>query len=216
MKVIGINGSPRKTWNTATLLGKALEGVASQGVETELVHLYDLDFKGCTNCFACKLRGGESYGRCALRDGLTPVLDAIAGADGLVLGSPIYFGNVTGEMRSFLERLLFPYLAYTDPPSSLFGRRLPTAFIYTMNVPEEYVEAIGYGQLFAANEQLLGRTFGGPTETLCSFETLQFADYSRVVFSYADPAKRLERRRAVFPMDSERAFDLGAGLAAPD
>ncbi len=51
MKVIAINGSPRKRWNTATLLEKALEGAASQGAETELIHLYDIDFKGCTSCF---------------------------------------------------------------------------------------------------------------------------------------------------------------------
>ena len=47
MKVIAINGSPRRNWNTATLLEKTLEGAASEGAETELIHLYDLDFKGC-------------------------------------------------------------------------------------------------------------------------------------------------------------------------
>lgn len=214
MTVIGINGSPRKTWNTATLLEKALEGAASRGAETGLVHLYDLDFTGCTSCFACKLRDGKSYGRCAVRDDLAPVLDRIAEADALVLGSPIYFGSVTGEMRSFLERLLFPYLAYTNPPSSIFGRELATAFIYTMNSPERYVDAIGYRQLFAANEQLLGHILGGPSESLCSFETLQFADYSKVVFDYSDPEERLERRRTVFPLDCEKAFALGARLAA--
>jgi multimeric flavodoxin WrbA len=57
LKVLAINGRPRKTWNTAMLLQKALEGAASHGGETELGHLYDLDFKGCTSCFACKLQG---------------------------------------------------------------------------------------------------------------------------------------------------------------
>ena len=52
MKVMAINGSPRKKWNTATLLDKALEGAASQGAETELIHLYDLNYKGCISCFA--------------------------------------------------------------------------------------------------------------------------------------------------------------------
>ena len=50
MTVIGINGSPRKKWNTAKLLAQALEGAASQGADTTLVHLYDLDYKGCTIC----------------------------------------------------------------------------------------------------------------------------------------------------------------------
>ena len=60
MKVIAVNGSPRKKWNTATLLERALEGAASKGAETELVHLYDLDFKGCVSCFACKMIDGPS------------------------------------------------------------------------------------------------------------------------------------------------------------
>jgi len=66
MIVIGINGSPRKNWNTAKLLAKALEGAASQGADTKLVCLYDLVFKGCTSCFACKLIDGPHNGRCAL------------------------------------------------------------------------------------------------------------------------------------------------------
>jgi multimeric flavodoxin WrbA len=140
MKVIAINGSPRKKWNTATLLEKALEGSASQGAETELIHLYDLDYKGCTSCFACKLKGGKSYGKCAMNDGLTPVLARLADADAFLLGSPIYFGTVTGEMRSLMERLLFQYLIYTRPPGSLFGRKIPTVFIYTMNVSEEIMK----------------------------------------------------------------------------
>ena len=137
MKIIAVNGSPRKTWNTATLLKKALKGAASQGAETELVHLYDLNFKGCISCFACKTMGGKSYGKCAVRDDLRPILGKIAAADGLILGSPIYFGIVTGEMRSFMERLLFPYFTYTAPPQSLAPKQMPTGFIYTMNITAE-------------------------------------------------------------------------------
>lgn len=61
MNLIAINGSPRKHWNTGMLLEKGLEGGASKGAATTLVHLYDLNFKGCTSCFACKLKNGESY-----------------------------------------------------------------------------------------------------------------------------------------------------------
>jgi multimeric flavodoxin WrbA len=60
MKIMAINGSPRKEWNTATLLQKALEGAASQGATTELIDLYDLNYKGCISCFACKEKGGRS------------------------------------------------------------------------------------------------------------------------------------------------------------
>ena len=211
MKVLAINGSPRKKWNTGILLEKALEGAASVGAETELVHLYDLSFKGCTSCFACKLKDGRSYGKCAMRDGLTPVLDKVHSADALVLGSPIYFGTVTGEMRSCMERLLFPYLTYTRPPASLFGRKIPTAFIYTMNVPESMMKE-HYHVHIEQNANVLSRMFG-QTESLCSFETLQFEDYDTVVFNYVNPEDRRERRRTVFPEDCRKAFAMGARMA---
>lgn len=212
MKLMAINGSPRKTWNTATLLKKALKGAASQGAETELVHLYDLNFKGCISCFACKTRGGKSYGRCAVKDDLRPILEKIAAADGLVLGSPIYFGIVTGEMRSFMERLLFPYFTYTDPPQSLCPKRMPTGFIYTMNVTEEQMRDWGYEALFGNNQRLLQMAFGA-SESLCCFDTYQFKDYSKVVADRFDPEKKARRRREVFPQDCDQAFAMGARFA---
>ncbi len=211
MKVLAINGSPRKTWNTATLLRNTLDGAGSQGAETELVHLYDLDYTGCTSCFACKLKGGKSYGKCAVQDGLTPVLEEIPDVDALILGSPIYFGTVTGMMRCFMERLLFPYLAYTSPPSSLFKEKIRTAFIYTMNVSEQLMKEYHYTVHTGLNENVLNRTFGH-AESLFSFETLQFEDYEKVVFSYFDPEERKVRRRTVFPQDCRRAFELGVRL----
>lgn len=212
MKVYAVNGSPRKNWNTAMLLEHALSGAASQGAETELIHLYDLAFKGCTSCFACKLKGGKSYGKCAMNDGLTPVLEKLATADAFILGSPIYFGTVTGEMRSFMERLLFQYLAYTRPPSSLFTRNVPTAFIYTMNVSEEIMKENQYPIHIGMNENYLTRIFG-QAETLCSYETLQFEDYDKVVFNYFDPEERRQLRMNVFPEDCRKASELGARLA---
>jgi multimeric flavodoxin WrbA len=211
MKVLAINGSPRKKWNTATLLQNALDGAASAGAETELVHLYDLTYSGCTSCFACKQKDGKSYGRCAVQDGLTPVLEKIPDADALILGSPIYFGTVTGMMRCFMERLMFPYLAYTNPPGSLYKKKIRTAFVYTMNVSEQQMKDYQYTVHTGLNEQVLGRTFGH-AESFFSFETLQFEDYSKVVFSYFDPEERKERHRTVFPQDCKRAFELGARL----
>ena len=94
--------------------------------------------------------------KCAVnKDDLKPVLNKIADADGLILGSPIYFGIVTGEMRSFMERLLFPDFTYTDPPQSLAPSRKPTGFIYTMNITEEMMKDWGYQQLFDNNQRLL-------------------------------------------------------------
>lgn len=211
MKVMAFNGSPRKKWNTATLLEKALEGAADQGAETDLIHLYDLRFKGCISCFECKTIGGKSYGRCAVKDGLTPILQRVEEADAIILGSPIYFGTVSGEMHSFMERLLFPFFTYTEPPQSLFPKRIPTGFIYTMNVTEEVMKEWGYSQHFDKNQKFLEVVFGS-SESLCSFDTYQFKDYTKVLATRFDAAHKAKRRQEVFPQDCQRAFEMGARL----
>ena len=86
-----------------------------KGATTELINLYDIQFKGCTSCFTCKLKG-NTVSKCAMKDNLAPVLQKIYECDVLVLGSPVYFSSVTGEMRSFMERLLFPYCSYEGKP----------------------------------------------------------------------------------------------------
>ena len=212
MKIIAVNGSPRKEWNTATLLKKALEGAASQGVETELVHLYDLNYKGCISCFACKEKGGKSYGRCVVRDDLKPMFKKIEATDALILGSPIYLGNITGQMQSFMERLVFPYLTYTDPPESLFPKKILTGFIYNMGLTEELMREFGYNQRFAGTERFLTRIFGSG-ETLLSFDTYQFKDYSKVVATRFNPEEKLKRRKEIFPKDCQKAFEMGARFA---
>ncbi|MCX5826497.1 MAG: flavodoxin family protein [Deltaproteobacteria bacterium] len=215
MTIIGINGSPRKKWNTATLLTKALEGAASQGADTELVHLYDLDFKGCRSCFACKIIDGPHNGRCAVKDDLSPILKKIEDeADAIILGSPIYFGSMTGEMRSFIERLLFAPLVYSQLPRSVFPRKIRTGIIYTMNATEEMSAERGYGAMFSSTEASFWRVFGGAAETFCSYDTYQFPDYSKVVMEYMDPVKKAARRKEVFPDDCRKAFEFGCRIAS--
>ncbi|KKH95081.1 flavodoxin [Methanosarcina sp. 1.H.T.1A.1] len=209
MKVIAINGSPRKKWNTATLLEKALEGAASEGVETEIVHLYDLNFKGCTSCFACKLKDGKSYGKCAMQDELTPVLERLKEADAVILGSPIYLGNSTGEMRSFMERYVFPYLVYSNDIPSLYPKNIPVGFIYTMGVKEEYMDMFGLRKTIELNEYIAKRIFGD-SESLYSTDTYQFEDHSKYVADSFDPEEKAKRRKEVFPKDCEKAFEMGA------
>jgi multimeric flavodoxin WrbA len=213
LKVMAINGSPRKKWNTATLLQKALDGAATEGATTELVHLYDLNFKGCVSCFACKTIGGASYGRCAHKDDLTPLLGKLPKMDVLLLGSPVYFGSVTGEMQSFLERLQFPFLPYADPPSSLFPGKLRTGFIYTMNVDENMARQFGLDARFALNEFFLKLLFE-KSESLCSYDTYQFADYGKIFAPRWDSEKKAQRRAEVFPEDCKRAFEMGKRLAS--
>jgi multimeric flavodoxin WrbA len=212
MKVIALNGSPRKKWNTATLLKHALDGAASMGAETELIHLYDYNYKGCISCFACKLIGGKSYGRCAVKDDLTPVLNKVHDADAIILGSSVYFGMPTGVTRSFTERLLFQYLIYDENYSFLFKRNIPTGLIYTMNVEQSLIEAIGYDRTFLSVEMTFKRCFGA-AETLMVTDTYQFADYSQYETSGMDEVRKAKRRIEVFPEDCRKAFDMGVRFA---
>ena len=214
MKVIALNGSPRKNWNTSTLLENALDGAASRGAETELVHLYDYSYQGCISCFACKLEGGRSYGRCAVRDELTPILDKVHEAGALILGSPIYFGMPTGVMRSFVERLLFQYLTYDAAYSSKLKRKIPTGWIYTMNVDQSRMKAMGYEQMLMLTEMAFKRCFG-TAETLLVTDTWQFDDYSKFETSGLDERRKARRRAEVFPEDCRKAYEMGVRFAEP-
>ncbi len=125
-----------------------------------------------------------------MRDGLTPVLKKIEEeADALIMGTPIYFWSMTGEMRSFLERLLFAPVVYSMPARSLFPRRIKTAMLYTMNAPEDMCRERGYGSMFKAAEMSLTMIFGSAESFYC-YDTCQFPDYSKVVMEFLIRQKR--------------------------
>jgi len=208
MKVIAVNGGPRKGWNTHTLLEKALEGAASKGAEIEMVNLYDIDFKGCIGCLGCKRKGGE-VGRCVIRDDLRPVLDRIHDCDALILGSPIYVGEVTGELRSFIERLTFQYISYDAMGENLRHRQINTGFFFTTNCPEDRYDLVGYTRLFSDYEKFMNRIFGGECKILCASETWQVDDYDKFHMAMFDVEDRRRRREKVFPEDCKKAFNVG-------
>lgn len=213
MKVIAINGSPRKNWNTNSLLQKALEGAESKGAETELIHLYDLNFKGCTSCFACKIKNGKYIGHCAMKDDLSSVPEKILECDVLLLGSPIYLGNVTGEMRSFLERLIFSNITYNTGKASVFNGKVSSGFIYTMNAPEVIIKELNYEAVFNYNQHYL-KTLNGTSEFLISTDTYQFNDYSKYEASKFDEKHKAQVKIEQYPIDCQKAFEMGARLSA--
>ena len=215
MKVYAINGSPRKNKNTAKLLQKALAGVKESAkdteIETEVINLYDLNYTGCKSCFACKRLGGKSYGKCAVKDDIQEVLEKVSQADGLIFGSPIYFGTITGQLQSFLERLIFPYLVYDENYSIIAPKKMSTAFIYTMNAPEEMMGQIGYLKTFNNIESAIERMFTKPL-VMYSNNTYQFDDYSKYESSAFSEEEKAEHRRTQFPLDCQKAFELGVNL----
>ena len=212
MKAIAINGSPRKDWNTATLLKKSLEGAASVGAETKLIHLYDLSFKGCYSCFACKGKGSKLNGCCIINDDLTEILERTISCNILILGSPIYLGNITGEMKSFMERLIFANLSYDSPGRTSFRGKIQSGFIYTMGLPYEILESFGYQYIFENNKNYL-QLLNGHSEYIVSADNYQFDDYSKYSASNFDVKHKATVKKEQFPIDCMNATKLGEKLA---
>lgn len=210
-KIYVINGSPRKNCNTAKMCESFQKGAESKGITTEVIHLYDIDFKGCRSCFACKLKGGKNFGKCSYPDDLTPLLENIASSDGLVLASPIYCGDVTGVMRCFIERLTFPFFEYKEGYPSIAPKKLKTAMIYTMNVTEDLANQM-YPDIFNRTEFMIETVFTKPDRIL-SCDTYQFNDYDKYVVETFDKTKKLKQKEEQFPKDLQKAYELGVQMA---
>ena len=212
VKALFINGSPRKNFNTAQLLQKAMEGAREAGAEVEMVNLYDrnLNYKGCMSCFACKVKGGKK-GVCSFPDDLKPIMERAMEADVLVCGSPVYCGYPTAGLRAFMERLIFPAVNYADFLHPVINKPKRSATIFTMNCPdEEMYRANNYHILMDTNAHQLGMF--GPTEVLYSFDTYQFNDYSRYDAEGLPAEWKAEKHRTQFPLDLDAAYNLGRRL----
>lgn len=213
-KVIAVNGSPRKNGNTAEILAHALQGAAAAGAATEMIHLSDLEFTGCRSCFACKLKGSKCGGKCAIRDGLSPVIDRIFASDALIVGTPIYFGGESGLCRNFLERLLFPCLRYDQNYTSLAPAKVALAFIYTMNVDAARMTEMRYPEQLSPMQRFGGLMLSdAPVESLYVCDTFQFDDYSRYDAPLFDAEHKKSVREKAFSEDRRKAFALGQKLA---
>jgi multimeric flavodoxin WrbA len=212
MKIIAINGSPRKNWNTATLLNKTLEGADSQGAETELINFYDLKYKGCISCFACKRKDGQ-HGKCAMKDDLTEVLEKLETADAIIFGSPIYYMNITAGITALLERFLFSHSIYSAEIPTVYPRKIQAGFVYTMNVTEKQIEQFGLKQILNLRENMIARTLGRPMESLYSYDTYQFSDYEKYESSMFSEEAKAKQKAEQFPIDCQKAFDMGAKFA---
>ncbi|GHV57482.1 hypothetical protein FACS189460_4120 [Deltaproteobacteria bacterium] len=214
MKVIALNGSPRPNWNTGALLEKALAGAASRQAETELIQLYSLKYKGCGSCFACKRKGG-ALGQCALKDDLTPILEKLKTVDAIIIGSPIYFMNITSALSAFLERFFFPNIIYSPKTPTIFPRRTASGFIYTMNITERQMAEIGLEGGLKFHQKFMETILGPAPEILYSYDTYQFTDYAKYESSKFSEKAKAEHKARQFPLDCENAFQMGRRLAAP-
>ena len=205
--IVAVNASPRKGWNTDTLVTEAAKGAEAAGAVIQKYDLYRLEkFTGCISCFGCKKE--KFKGHCICRDGLTPVLDAIREADGLIIGSPVYLSEMTAVFRALYERLTFQNLTYNKENYCCNAHMIPVLLIMTSNAPDTY-----YTQLLENYRKTLNLLIG-PTEILVSGDTLQLKDYSKLDWPWTlfDPEAKKARHETVFPQECKKAFEMGAAL----
>ncbi len=207
-KIVAVNAGPRMGWNTDTLVSEAARGAKAAGAEIIRFDLFKLEkYTGCVSCFGCKKE--KNKGHCVVRDGLTPVLDAIREADGLIIGSPNYLSELTASFRALYERLVFQFLTYNRETPCCNPRPIPVLLIMTSNAPDRM-----YASLIEGYRRTLSG-FVGPTETLVAGNTLQLRDYSKTDWPWTlfDPGDKIKRHEEVFPEEIKKACQLGAALA---
>ena len=210
-RIIAVNAGPRKGWNTDTLIMEAARGAESAGAEVQKFDLFRLEkYTGCISCFGCKKE--KNMGHCICRDGLTPVLDAIREADGLIIGSPNYLSEMTASFRALYERLIFQNLTYNVETPCCNQHPIPVLLIMTSNAPDNM-----YMGLVRNYQQVLSR-FVGPTDIFVSGDTLQLKDYGKTDWTWTlfNPEAKQQRHETVFPQHCRQVFDMGAALARND
>ncbi|MDP2847855.1 MAG: flavodoxin family protein [Humidesulfovibrio sp.] len=159
MKVLGINGSARLNGNTAIMLNTALGEIAAEGIETELVQLGPKALQGCIACYKCFENKDHL---CAVDDAMNGYIAKMIEADGILLGSPTYFADVTTNMKSLMDRAGMVARANDDMFSRKVGAAVVTArrggaihtfdtlnhffFIGQMIVPGSNYWNMGYGR----------------------------------------------------------------------
>lgn len=206
-KIVVVNAGPRKGFNTDTLISEAAKGAQFSEAEIERFDLFRLEkYTGCISCFGCKRE--KNKGHCIYRDGLTPVLDAIRSADGLIIGSPNYLSEMTASFRALYERLIFQNLTYNLENPCCNIHPIPVLLIMTSNANDT-----AYTGLLRNYQQTLNR-FVGPTDVLVSGNTLQLKDYSKTDWEWTmfDPKAKKIRHETVFPEECKTAYKKGLEL----
>ena len=123
MKIIGFNGSPRVNGNTSILINTVFEELHNEGIETELIQIGGRQFHPCTACSVCYQKQDE---RCHIKNDLfNECIQKIKEADGILLGSPVYFADITPEMKAFID--IVGYVARAN--KGLFRRKIGAGVI---------------------------------------------------------------------------------------
>jgi multimeric flavodoxin WrbA len=144
LKILCLYGSPRKNGNSAAIAKRFCVTAEELGAKIQSFHLNDLVYKGCQGCMACK----KKLDRCVLNDDLSPVLDAVHHSDIIVLSSPIYYGNVTSQLKGFIDRtysFLVPDYG-TNPIRSRISPGKKLLFILVQGFEEEWLHSTVFSE----------------------------------------------------------------------
>jgi multimeric flavodoxin WrbA len=144
MKIVAVLGSPRPQSNSSTLARAFLKVAAERGAEITEYVLNQMDFQGCQGCGACKTKRDT----CILEDGLSPLLNAVKAADLLVLASPVYFGDLSGQLKSFFDRTY----SYFNPD---FSSRVPPGQSAVLVLTQANPDPAQFGDIFGRYERWL-------------------------------------------------------------
>ena len=193
------------------MLKEAQKGAESVGAETEYINLFDLSYTGCRSCMACKRKGAERC-KCFWKDDLSPLIDRIFAADALIIGSPVYLGDITSQVHGLIERLHFCALSYDDY-SNYFTGKVNVGIILTMNAPKAYYDSAYKNKTEEIVQNFKG--LNGTVEVYPCCDTLQVADYSKYDMAGFNEEHKKEMREKQFPEDLANAFQMGARLSRP-
>nr|WP_321377548.1 flavodoxin family protein [uncultured Bacteroides sp.] len=206
-KIMIIDGGPRKTFNTAKMIEAFTAGAkeADETIEVKHVRLYDINYYGCVACMACKVKNSKFTEYCAYKDGITEVLKETAFADGIVFASPIFYSDITAQLRAFIERLTFPWLSYNNYTTHA-PKRVPTAIIYTMNATEEYQPQME--AMYDRNESLVARFLTQP-ERIIAMNTLQVKNYDLYEMAGFSKEKKGDWHKSHWELELQNAHQAG-------
>jgi multimeric flavodoxin WrbA len=134
MKIINVVGSPRPYGNSATVAQMLLEKLPAGKAQVRTFELNKLNFRGCQGCMACKTK----FDQCALKDELTEVLEEIRIADVVLIGTPVYIGEITAQTKGFVDRFYSYYLPdyLTNPKPGRLAPGKKLVFILSQGNPD--------------------------------------------------------------------------------
>lgn len=121
MKVVMINSSPHANGCTWTALNEIARELEKQGIESEIIHIGKEAIHGCTACGQCR-----KLGKCLFDDAVNATVEKLIEADGLIFGTPVYYAGISGQLKSYMDRLFFCYarkLAYKPAAAIVSARR---------------------------------------------------------------------------------------------